>query len=189
MNAAQELINAIQSCKPGLLRLVIARLQRQAGIDLSRVEPAARHRIKHNPVNAQLAQVMNLTPMHVAAKAYSAHEQDPDLASAFSEMVEDLLAAGANPWIEATRPHGTVAEVCEGRLPPALAQFFEDHCDDRRTSKQDAELIRLHPTTVARIEARREAWRERNPRGRSNSLDELRMLNELEEEENHAAFA
>lgn len=194
MNTAQELINAIQSLKPGLLRIVIARVQRQAGFDLSSLEPAARHRIRGNPINARLEGVMDLTALHVAAKAYSAY-RNSHLAPIFNEMVAMLLEAGANPWLEAGKatdsrfePQGlTVAQVCERHIPPALAAFLEAHCDDNRTSKQDANLIRLHPTTVARNQKRLEAFRKRNPKVKVTDADELDRLEQEEDERDEIA--
>lgn len=176
MNTAQELIQAVQSLNPATLRAVIAKHQNLLGFDFSQVELGARHRYPANPVNARINGRLDLTALHVAAKAYSAYRHKPHMAKAFDDMVQILLEAGANPYIEAGKAKGsmfdgfscgaglTVAQVCDGHLPPALASFIGEHCDDNKTNQHDADLIRLHPTTVARTEARIAAFRERNGR-------------------------
>lgn len=174
MKPAQELINAIQSGHPHRLRAVIEKLQRQAGIDLSQVDLQFRHSYKGNPVNDRLPG-MDITPLHVAAKAYSAHAHDPLNSWIFGEMVRDLLNAGANPIAVMGRTsrmarsgYGvveaeeglTVAEVCEGKLPPALASFFAKFCDDTSTLKQDAP--ESHPHMVKLRKQSLAKWRKRN---------------------------
>lgn len=176
MKPAQELINAIQSCQPHLLRAVIEKLQRQAGVDLSQVELRLRHVVKGNPVNDRLPS-MDITPLHVAAKAYAAHVDSPLHAWIFGEMVRDLLNAGANPvavmgrtsrmarsgWGVVEAEEGlTVAQVCEGKMPPALADFFAEHCDDNATMKIDAP--ERHQLTIRLERERLAKWRRRNRR-------------------------
>lgn len=129
MNYAPRLLAAIQTAEPDRLRALLAEIARCPG------NPPAGE--DAHPVNHRLADPLGLTALHLAAKAYSVHANDPRLADVFNTMVADLLEAGANPlmemgarwgwtWVGSERIWGivqrgmTVAEVCERRLPPAL---------------------------------------------------------------------
>lgn len=187
MTPAQQLINAIQSSQPHRLRAVIETLQRQAGIDLSQVERQLRHTYSDNPVNDRLPG-LDITPLHVAAKAYSAYANDPLHAWIFGEMVRDLINAGANPVAVMGRTSRlgrngydavdaeeglTVAQVCEGKLPPALAAFFAKHCDDNATMKIDAPDKHEH---MLKLEEERLAkWRMRKAKRQQAQREEQEL--------------
>ena len=165
MSHAQELINAIQSCQPQRLRAVICQLQGLAQADTSHLKRDDDRRWgKKCYINDRLTGALDLTALHVAAKAFSANTADQRLSKVFDEMVRDLLEAGANPWLEigvrkklrdglgtsSISTGKTVVEVCEGVLPPALQDWIQDHCDARSTHRFN---VATHSTTHAREES------------------------------------
>lgn len=133
--SAMKLIEAIQSCDPSQLSKLIATLG------------SANDR--EAQVNSTVPNMQGLTALHVAAKAYSAHSQDAKLAPIFNEMVRLLLEAGANPVmsvgttyrkqvvagfevLSVVNPGQNVIQVCEGRVPPALLEWYANTIDDNR---------------------------------------------------------
>lgn len=178
MNHAHTLILAIQSCEPDRLRQVIAQLDALADQEVSHlVKPEERALARRSKINDRVPDLLGLTALHVAAKAYSAHLTDPMLARVFNEMVQDLLDAGASPYAEVGAtykrrwiggeeimgvevPGQTVAEVCEGRLPPALMNWFAAlRRDDAPLSGHDKKTS--HSTSQAAKKAQRKLERER----------------------------
>lgn len=139
---APQLVSAIQSCSPGRVRSVIAQLKALADYEVKHLTGSDRLWALKNHVNDRLSGELDLTALHLAAKAYSAHTKDRNLASVFNEMVGDLLAAGADPWLEVgaksnpcrglglNKTQGqTVVEVCEGRIPPALSAWISEQTE------------------------------------------------------------
>lgn len=175
MSHAQELITAIQTGIPGRLRAVIEQLSRLSDDEVKHLEGSQRLWSRKNYVNDRLPGGLDITALHLAAKAYSAHASDARLAAVFNEMVSDLLAAGALPWLEVgSKPiketlggremarmsmGQTVLEVCEGKLPPALSTWIIANCDDNAGIKGFSE--QKHEATIRHREAAVVAWRER----------------------------
>lgn len=191
MSYARELIDAIQSCSTQRLRQAIAQVQSDADKAVSHLPAVdqAWARQTRNPVNDALPG-LGLTALHVAAKAYSAHAHDRALAGVFNQMVRMLLSAGASPFVEvgavyqekwvrtqgadgqieerravAIKQHGlTVAQVCQGRVPPALTAWFADLPPERDTlmathdkSPRAAEVQRRRQMAQARRERLKQA--------------------------------
>jgi hypothetical protein len=176
---AATLITAIQSCNPRVVRDCIQALKAVSEAEVAHLpKPDQRAWGRKNHINDTWGG-LNLTALHVAAKAYSAHCADPRLAQAFDTMVGDLLAAGANPfleaggkkqsaWINGTRivgaPDGgqTTVELCEGKVPPALAAHLAQHCDDNLTSNNHGTPV-VHSTRLKKVADRVSSWRARHP--------------------------
>ncbi|MFY2764338.1 hypothetical protein [Arenimonas sp. MALMAid1274] len=170
MSHAHELITAVQSCQPARLRAVIAQLQRLADANVKHLRGSERHWQRKTYLDDRLPGPLDLTALHVAAKGYAAHADDPTLAQVFDTMVQDLLEAGASPWLEVgakqlcgglegkalmTFAAGkTVAEVCDGRMPPSLSAWFAARVSENHVGRS------LHATTKQRTEERLKAWRE-----------------------------
>lgn len=141
--SAASLIAAIQTTDPALLRAEVERLMAEHR-EAKRRSPS---KTVPNPLDDTLG-ALELTALHVAAKAYAVHRANPILARAFDEMVQILLDEGANPALEIgvkrerrwllgryvmveVAPGKTVAEVCERNLPPSLAYHFDTYVGGR----------------------------------------------------------
>lgn len=175
MSHAQELITAIQTCVPGRLRAVIEQLGRLSDDEVRHLPTKEQGWERKNYINDRLTGSLEITALHLAAKAYAAHSSDELLAAAFNEMVGDLLAAGASPWLEIggrkykqvvdgrvivrITPGQTVAEVCEGRMPPALTAWLAATCDNTSTTKGSAD--KKHPSTLRQQKAKVAAFRKK----------------------------
>lgn len=123
MSYTKKMIDAIQSCRPEALRLVLRSMEQLPD--------------RVSVVNAHLEGPVNITPLHLAAKAYAAYADNPLLGCNFDRMVSDLLDAGACPWVEAgtkrwttnsgttrTELGQTVVEACDGKVPPSLQEWI-----------------------------------------------------------------
>ncbi len=176
---AHILISAIQTCEPAKVAEAIAQLNAQADASVAHIDKADRawERERINPVRMSMPDMAGLTPLHVAAKAYSAHVHQPKLAAAFNAMVQLLLDAGASPWAaigaSAKDPGQTVVQVCQGQVPPSLlgwlaATVADYSTEDRKDlgeavgrKKAGHDWVEVHSTTRARLareaRARREA--------------------------------
>lgn len=175
MSHAQELITAIQTCNPGRLRAVIERLNLLADDEVKHLAGTEKAWARKNYINDRLPGGLDITALHLAAKAYSAHASDKTLGPVFNEMVSDLLAAGAMPWLEVgSKPvkekvgattkirmtmGQTVLEVCEGKMPPALTEWVAANCDDNATIK--GFCATKHEATTKHRDKKISAWRER----------------------------
>lgn len=163
---APQLVIAIQSCIAGRVRAVIAQLKALAEDEVKHLKGSDRLWSRKNYVNDRLSGDLDLTALHLAAKAYSAHTKDRNLASVFNEMVGDLLAAGADPWLEVgarsspcrglglNKTQGqTVVEVCEGRIPPALSAWIieqtEAHWNLEGYRNKTTERVQLEVAVAA----------------------------------------
>jgi hypothetical protein len=176
LSHAHELITAVQSCQPARVRAVIAQLQRLAEAEVQHLNGSQRHWQRKTYLDDRLPGPLDLTALHVAAKGYAAHADDPTLAQVFDTMVHDLLAAGASPWLEVGAkelrgglegkalmtfvPGKTVAEVCERRMPPSLSVWFAERCLERHNQSRQHGRLGLHATTKQRTDERLKAWRE-----------------------------
>ncbi len=206
MKPVQQLIQAIQSCDCRKLREAIAELEQNREQETVDVEPINKAWAKRSLIDDRLTG-LGLTALHVAAKAYSAHSQDPQLAQVFNDMVQDLLKAGANPFITIgaryrTRtvavmnkieggeignfyggkkigetqeqvlvdPGLTVIEVCEGKVPPALAQWFVDNIDEINRAKVLHDQVEKHSTTKIREAAEKRRLKKTYDRGEKAHL-------------------
>lgn len=176
---AHILISAIQTCEPAKVAEAIEQAQTAARIKWDELPHDVQRGLMPNPVNAAMPGMAGLTALHVAARAYAAHEHDPKLAAAFNAMVQLLLDAGANPWLavgaKVGDPGQTVAQVCQGKQPPALKGWLSHYIDDRNWLEMDEsgdsrapgarelkvghEWLQLHSTTRARL--KREAQKRR----------------------------
>ena len=175
---ATDLINAVQSCNARNLQQVIARLKQIAEDDVTAQKTRKDQRwVRKNYVDSPLAP-LGLTALHVVCKAYSVHHGDKHLAGVFDQMASDLLDAGANPYIEigtkyrpqsncqgdmvlAVDKHGqTVAEVCNGIVPPSLkvlyAQWRCDELTQKRVLAVDEHAIYKEQREKGLVERRQE---------------------------------
>lgn len=173
MSHAQELILAIQTNNPSRLRAVIDQLQRKANLEVAHISNNMDRAVaRPKYVNDRLPGTLDLTALHVAAKLYATHCSNERLAGIYNEMVADLLEAGAAPSLEigAVRgkrmvagveaitiiKHGlTVAEVCEGKLPPALMESLRIGAEEQAIY----ERMNRHQSTIRREETRVTEWR------------------------------
>lgn len=205
---AHILIQAIQTCDPAQLAQAIATLQQQVA-EQAKTLPAEDQswaRERNNPVRCTMPNMAGLTPLHVAAKAYATHTHRPELAYVFNAMVGMLLEAGASPWaaVGARRRElgQTVVQVCEGKLPPTLADWLAANINDRGDNDREGEFrdealhpigrnksghndMAIHSTTKAR-EAREAAARKRNAKA-IEAMHKARAARQSEVEE--AAYA
>lgn len=136
------------------MQQVIARLKQIAEDEVAALKASKEQRwVRKNYVDSPLAP-LGLTALHVVCKAYSVHHADMHLGGLFDQMASDLLDAGANPYIEigatyrpqsnrqgdmvlALDKHGqTVAEVCNGIVPPSLKVFYAQWRCDELTQKR-----------------------------------------------------
>ena len=141
---ATELILAVQSCDPVVLRQTIKRIEEEAEWDWMELYTnpkrggAAEVARKMNYINSTFGP-MGLTALHVAAKGYAAHTQE--YGRVFNEMIRMLVEAGADPclafgqqWkktliagfeVLALVDKGrTIAEECKGNIAPALRDAY-----------------------------------------------------------------
>lgn len=163
MSHALTLINAIQTCDRQQLRRAIRQVQAQAALDDANKKRRKNMRsILPNYINDKLAGALDVTALHVAAKAYSQHAHIPHLARVFNEMVSDLLEAGASPGATVgaryqmrqcgakmlpvcVDPGQTVAQVCGCNMPPSLANWFALQVNDN-LSEAAAKVARHEAT-------------------------------------------
>lgn len=145
-SAAERLIAAIHTTEPQVLREVVDELLEK--FQREREKAPLEAWFFRNPLDATFGN-LELTALHVAAKAYAVHSSNPHLAQVFNEMVQILLDGGANPameigvkrdwrfvmgkhqWCEVEKGQ-TVAEVCGRNLPPALAGWFAKAVEETR---------------------------------------------------------
>lgn len=170
MNSARTLIDAIQSCSTCNLRRAIAQFKDQ--------------------VNDELPD-LGVTALHVAAKAYATHTHDRVLSGVFNLMVRMLLGAGASPFAEVGTTYKarllgtakvqgvdsrglTVAEVCEGKMPPALKEWFAN-------LPTEAECLLTHSDSprAALVERRRLMAQVRRAQKKGKVLDHSHALDQL----------
>lgn len=175
MSHAQELITAIQTYNPGRVRAVIEQLNCLSDDEVKHLTGSERQWTRKNYINDRLPGGLDIAAIHLASKAYSAHTSDPSLAVVFNEMVKDLLEAGADPMQEVGKktikkmmgghevvtlvPGQTAAELCEGRLPPALKQWFAENCDSNKA--MTGFDFKKHHSVIAHRNAKLAAWQER----------------------------
>jgi hypothetical protein len=188
VNHAQILINAVQSCDPQQVEAAITTLNALSDARVAHLKGSERLWNRRSHINDRLPGPLDVTALHVAAKAYAVHHQDLALAAVFNEMVANLLAAGAMPTLEVGardmrhRVNGhetfdvvrgqTVVELCDGHLPPALKAWCEEHWSDDKTVKP---YIKSHPITVRRDQVRVAQHRVRNPVGRAIATPDAEM--------------
>lgn len=186
---ARTLIEAIQSLRPERLAQVIADLERQADLEVASLDPIERAWKRRNLVNDVLPG-LGLTALHVAARAYVAHRnpQDMKLARVFNNMVRQLLTAGANPAIAIgttykkqvvaghtvftiDNPGRTVAEVCEGKLPPSLKRWFAATVNDNSTAPAtNRQETHRNSPNWEQVERRRERMKKKREREKARRL-------------------
>lgn len=179
--SAASLIAAIQTTDPAVLRAEVERLMAEHH-QAKRRSPS---KTVPNPLDDTLG-ALELTALHVAAKAYAVHRANPTLARAFDEMVQILLDEGANPALEIgvkrerrwlmgryvmmeVAPGQTVAEVCERHLPPSLTYHFETYVGGRN---QNIGTLWGSKNRECLSAAMKEHWRKRKAEekmGRSES--------------------
>lgn len=185
MTPVQQLIQAIQSCSCEQLRQVICNLEEESDQEVRRMQKGDRLWARRSKIDDRMPG-LGLTALYVAAKAYSAHSQDPKLAQVFDQMVASLLVAGASPFVAigatyrtrmvpvmskhsdpeigtflggqklgereetiVVNPGRTVVEVCEGKLPPSLVNWFAANINDNMKSA-GPDHVQVHTTTKAR---------------------------------------
>lgn len=151
--SANELIFAIQSCNAETLRKALEQANDEADMAVAHLKQRHRKWERKNPVNER-STLLDVTPLHVASKAFSAHAGNRELSKAFNQMVQMLLDADGNPYLEAgavmkrTRvgdrfvcvyvPGKTAVELCNGVVPPALQAWIAKRTAAAKTTVHDS---------------------------------------------------
>lgn len=141
---ATDLIQAVQSCDPEVLRSLIKRIEAEAEWEWMEAytapgrSGAAEIPRQVNYIDSTFGP-MGLTALHVAAQGYAAHTQE--YGQVFNEMIRLLVVAGADPCLSFGQRRvmrfvagievpvmvdmgRTIAEECKGKLAPALLDAY-----------------------------------------------------------------